>query len=342
MDGVPFEELDPCCQKEVLLQRREKEFKERIQRYDRSNHRNHLKKSIFSRIETLSRCHCCHGSQDYYLLRSIREKETKTKEQDVEIQVEKVSVDGEESDDDFDIDEEDYISPMELLRKEQFKTQVLKFENLKLLGFTMHLHESSDHLLSTLKSISVPIIVHICFPENIISAYIDLNLEQLSLKYSGTLFRRINIEECHPILSYFNLSMPISPVLLSIDSTGSLIDQCSHFDSFHAGMIFLSSSFAHPFAGDGKVLLRPLEDYLDHLHVLLTENLPVLELQDTLENEDDEIGDTETEDVYCEEPGCQRNFPHSHISNTTTDIQFKKSTNVEGMEVFEKNYLSRV
>jgi hypothetical protein len=33
---LPFEELEPCCQKEILSNKREKEFKEKIRAYDRS------------------------------------------------------------------------------------------------------------------------------------------------------------------------------------------------------------------------------------------------------------------------------------------------------------------
>ena len=32
---LPYEELEPCCQKEILNNRREKEFQERIREQDR-------------------------------------------------------------------------------------------------------------------------------------------------------------------------------------------------------------------------------------------------------------------------------------------------------------------
>jgi len=33
---LPFEEMEPCCQKEILSQQREQEFKKKIRAYDRS------------------------------------------------------------------------------------------------------------------------------------------------------------------------------------------------------------------------------------------------------------------------------------------------------------------
>lgn len=225
------------------MQQRERDFQERIRRFHSSNYKNFLQKSVFSKIQTLKRCHCCQESSDYPLLSSIRQNKNnknQQKGQEEEKEQEEPEEKEEEDEDDDDLDD-DYISPIEIIRKEKYKTQLLKYENLQSLGFLLHLHESSSHLLTAIKDgISVPIVLHICYPENLISASIDLNFEILSFKYCGTLFRRIYVEECHPILSYFNLIPPVSPLILSIDSHGSLLDVCSDFDSFHAGIILVS------------------------------------------------------------------------------------------------------
>jgi hypothetical protein len=86
---------------------------------------------------------------------------------------------------------------------------------------------------------------------------------------------------------------------------------------------------------------------LEHLHLLVAENQLVAELRDSLlELEDpDPVTDHEqdsTSNSYCDEPGCQRLFAHSHISNTTTSLQFKVGVAGDGTEVFGKNYLSKV
>jgi hypothetical protein len=242
MDGVPFEELDPCCQKEVLLQRREREFKEKIKRSDRADVRRNLQKTVFQKIETLSRCVCCHNSGDYPLLGSLRlgegfidhgeEGRSVSQEQRQEERKE-----GADSDDDSDDSDwlSDYVSPSELIRKEQLKTEILRRENLQTLGFSVHLRESAQHLLETLRSFPVPLLIHICFPDRILSATLDLAMEQLASRYLGCLFRRVDINDSHPLLTHFNLPLPSSPLLLSVDSSGSLVDVCSSFSEFHSG-----------------------------------------------------------------------------------------------------------
>jgi hypothetical protein len=228
MDGVPFEELDACCQKEVLLQRREKEFKERIKRYDRADLRKNLQKSVFSRMHALtSRCHCCENSGDYPLLSSLRP--THESEQDQVLDEE------EDSDDEFDFG--DYKSPSELWRIEQVKTLMIKRENFQTLGFSIHVRESAQHILETIHGFRVPVVLHLCFPDQRVSAYLDLALEQLSSKYLGTLFRRVFVTDCHPLLTHFDLTQPSSSLLLSIDSSGTLLDVCSSFSSFHSGLL---------------------------------------------------------------------------------------------------------
>jgi hypothetical protein len=233
MDGVPFEELDACCQKEVLLQRREKEFKERIKRYDRADHRKNLQKSVFSTIQTLqSRCHCCQNSGDYPLLTTLRPTHGSGHEE---------VVGEEESDDEFDLG--DYKSPSELWRIEQVKTLMVQRENLQTLGFSAHMRESAQHLIETIENFRVPIVLHIYFPDQRVSAYLDLALEHLSSKYLGTLFRRVLITDCGPLLAHFDLDPPSSPLLLAVDSSGTLVDVCSSFSSFHSGLSYLWPHF---------------------------------------------------------------------------------------------------
>jgi hypothetical protein len=248
MDGVPFEELDSCCQKEVLLQRREREFKERIQRTDRADVRKKLQKTVFQRIETLSRCHCCHNSGDYPLLNSLRislSVEYGNGRGIVDEQEQEEREGGDDSGDDSEDDShwlDDYVSPSELIRKEQLKTELLRRENLQTLGFSVHLRESSHHLLQTLEHFPVPLVVHICFPDRTVSAALDLVLEQLASRYLGCLFRRVDINDSHALLSHFNLPLPSSPLLLSIDASGSLVDSCSSFSDFHSGPTILPLS----------------------------------------------------------------------------------------------------
>lgn len=253
MENIPFEELDPCCQKEVLAQRKEKEFKEKVKKFDRSNIRSNERKLVFSKISSLRRCECCLNSSDYPLLSSIRS------EYNLEVNDNNVSTknsqnnednnnhnnendNNDEDDDEFDLDLDDYKSPTELLRIEQFKTEMLRRENLQSLGFLVHLRESSNHLLKTIENFSsVPTIVHIYFSDEILSASLDLVLEKLSLKYIGTLFRRISITDCHAFLDHFQIPLPQSPILITIKEK-NLVSLISSFYSFHSGIYSSSSS----------------------------------------------------------------------------------------------------
>jgi hypothetical protein len=85
---------------------------------------------------------------------------------------------------------------------------------------------------------------------------------------------------------------------------------------------------------------------LEHLHVLDIDNQMVSELRDNLLIQEDPDPATNLEEdpsnSYCDEAGCQRHFPHSHISDTTTSLQFKVGVAGDGTEVFDRNYLSKV
>lgn len=91
--------------------------------------------------------------------------------------------------------------------------------------------------------------------------------------------------------------------------------------------------------------MSPLETYLEHHRIiLLRDNRPVLDLQEDLlkGSEEGDGAEVEEESSFCEEPGCQRNFPHSHISDTSASLQFKRSSAGDGTEVFDKSYLQKV
>lgn len=77
-------------------------------------------------------------------------------------------------------------------------------------------------------------------------------------------------------------------------------------------------------AGGEYVVEKDVEDYLDHLHMLSTDNPQVVQMQHIMLNSDlfDDDGDVSVDlplsggadASYCGEPGCGRNYPHSHVA----------------------------
>lgn len=198
-----FEELEPCCQKEILMQRKEMEFRKRIKEFDRSCTRNDTRDEVFTKIETLSHCHCCLSSRDYPLLKSLREGQCSTPQ---------VSKDFSEDDDsDFD---DDYVSPQDALRLEQVKTNVLRSDNFHLLGYGLHVEDSAQHLIASLESVNGPAVIHLVDPNVNLCGYMDLALETISQKYMGCRFRRIMLRDSFPLLEYLKISELHEPSLL--------------------------------------------------------------------------------------------------------------------------------
>lgn len=102
--------------------------------------------------------------------------------------------------------------------------------------------------------------------------------------------------------------------------------------------------------GNEYILQQPVEDYLDHLHVLSKENKVVENIKQYFEERTinfDDIDDNNNIDnngkseSYCDFKGCNRYYPHSHISESNKNLQYKKSTEGDGTEVFSKDYLSK-
>ena len=78
-----LDELDPCCQKEIIQNRKEKRIKEVLSKTDRSNQRNKIRDKILSNQVCLASndCSCCMSPKlfDYPLLITLRENSYKFK-----------------------------------------------------------------------------------------------------------------------------------------------------------------------------------------------------------------------------------------------------------------------
>eukprot|EP00602_Paraphysomonas_sp_CaronLab_P005945 CAMPEP_0185035090 /NCGR_PEP_ID=MMETSP1103-20130426/25804_1 /TAXON_ID=36769 /ORGANISM="Paraphysomonas bandaiensis, Strain Caron Lab Isolate" /LENGTH=275 /DNA_ID=CAMNT_0027572005 /DNA_START=126 /DNA_END=950 /DNA_ORIENTATION=+ len=268
-----------------------------------------MRDSVFTTIHDNSHCGCCGHVQEYHLLSLLRQEQqsamngrdphhTYGDERDA-------SSCGSDSDDDLDM-LDDYISPSEKLRLEQAKTAAITIENHSLLGFGIHIQESATHLLDLVKSSFAPFVIHVCSPDERLCASLDLAMESMARVYLGTAFRRILVSESGPLLHALSVSEIAVPCIICVkrgEVTSSITD-IQRFD-----------------AGGNVMLISEIEKHLDHDHMLFRENEAVLRLQYDLLNDDTELelsGELETqpeEGSYCDEPGCDRKFPHTHIGS---------------------------
>jgi hypothetical protein len=203
-----FEELEPCCQKEILMQRKEMEFRKRIKEFDRSCTRNSTRDEVFAKMSTLAHCHCCLSSKDYPLLNSLRDEQADPVQGTSDIA-------GNEEDDDDDLDfEDDYVSPADALRLEQVKTNVLRAENYQLLGYGIHVEDSVPHLISSLETVGTPMVIHLVDPRVKLCGFLDLALENIARKYMGCRFRRIMLQDSSALLRMLKIDDLVEPSLL--------------------------------------------------------------------------------------------------------------------------------
>ena len=205
-----FEEMEPCCQKEILMQRKEAEFRRKIREFDRSNLRNSTRDEVFSKMSVLSNCACCQTSKDYPLLESLRRKQNVANQESDSISNHSDA----ESDLEDELDMDDYKSPAEAYRLEQVKTCMIRQENYQLLGYGIHVMDSVSHILTSMQDISTPMIVHIVDPQQKLCALLDLALESLAAKFWGCRFRRILLADSQPLVRFVGLDEVKEPVLL--------------------------------------------------------------------------------------------------------------------------------
>jgi hypothetical protein len=199
----------------------------------RSNIRLDEHKSVFRnpQASSYSSCDCCHSSNDYHLLSTLKQK---LKD---ELNPPDATEDN-DSDDDF-LDDDDYVSPAQQALLEQVAANTLRLRDLSTLGLGTHLNESPEHFLQLYQNPQVAnLVLHIVDASDSGSALIDVILEDLAQQYSGTYFRRMSRAsvESHPAELFRDLRL--SKIVSIKDSV--VVDQ-SHD--------VLSQFFAHHHIG---------------------------------------------------------------------------------------------
>ena len=300
-DELPYEELDPCCQREVDNNRRNARITSELRQYDRSNHRLDLKKAVMGNLRLKSSCACCTSTtlMDYPLLVATREKiKMGNKTLDISNEVKDSGDDGigdgesSEEEDEFDALLNEAMTPYEMERFHAVQEMKSRVELAQSMGYGLHREDTVDHLLDMIVSENERVVCHVFDPSSLSCAYMDVILEDLAQKYLGTRFRRIPQSSLSRLQTKFPLSSQHTSLLCFID--GSL-EHFSSIDTFGAG---------------SDIYIHDVEKFLDHAHVLSDEvvvpNCPG-------NAEDEEVDDGER---YCDEPGCLRRFAHEHVGSS--------------------------
>lgn len=325
-DEVPFEDLDTCCQKEVLSNRRYREVTAKLRESDVSNNRLDQQRAALSNLWKTPLCECCSASSDYPILAQLRSKRTATEQ--VYCQEVSVPVD-EESDSDF--DDDDFLSAAEQERRLDFLQLQQTIALAQSIGYGAHLEDSLDHLVSAI-SLGLPVVLHIVSTDETLCGELDLVLENLSLKYLGTRFRRIRctrvfMSEAEKKLQVFGVTAK------TITSDGCLL--CFHNNYLSA----VSNNFAE-FSECSSIFEQDLVKFLDAARVLSVD-VPLAYVQQLQNSKLVKSGEEDAEEeAYCDDPECTRKYAHEHVGGAEKKAaSYMSRDNAAGAEALAKNAL---
>ena len=148
-DELPFEELDPCCQKEVLERKHYNEVSKKLRRTDQSQIRLDLRNKTFSNVWKDSNCICCtKGLTDYYLLAQLKQQQ-QLEYDELILKNDKLneSNDSQLSDNDSDLDDSEFISEFEIEQRLKFEEYQETLKKAKTYGFGIHVEDTIDHII---------------------------------------------------------------------------------------------------------------------------------------------------------------------------------------------------
>lgn len=323
---VPYDEMDPCCQKEYDMQKKEKEIRSKLRAVDLSYSKEDTMKSVFKFTNNNNHyCECCTDSVDYSSLRVFRNRQEEiNNNEDNEInQTEDDRIHSDDSDDDS-LEDLDFLTPYEQERLAQVAEAENKLKALQLQGYGSHLEDSIEHILQDIHA-GNNYVLHV-YDNNELCAKIDYALEEFSKKFYGTKFRRV-----HRAVAIGELEKIV----------GAIIDQSCI-------LLFMRNSFVtnildsvHNQLYHYQDINRELLKYLSNTNVLTTE-LPQLALRGNLNDSDNENENDVELRSYCDVIGCSKQFYHEHINNNATTDSTPTFLNLDKDEVFAKNALQTI
>jgi hypothetical protein len=321
---IAFEDLDDCCQKEVLQKRRHNAVTAALRTDDRSNRRFDLQANVFCSAKRI--CACCSSSADYPLLSSIRDKEKISGA--VNDAVEEASEDG--SDDEF-LDAE-FISTHEQERKDEFMRFQERAAVAESYGLRSHLEDSLAHVRDDILS-GLSVVLHVYNRNELLCAKLDLFLEEIATKYIGTKFRRLeytaDLSERTPLASCAVKSSDVSPL-------GSLL-------CFRGKQLAVTMEVGQ-FGEDDVLYTQEVMKLLNGTGVL-TDEVPLEILLDAKKLS--KIATTEEEgneasQAFCDDPDCTKKYAHEHIGGSNRTATFLLGARTQGSEALADGEFQRL
>ena len=352
--GIPeFDELDPCCQRELLQKRREVEIKARLRTTDPSLAKEAITESVFHRVQTnylYTTCKECAIPSDYPLLASLKlsfnvlssssnKKPSSSIDDNMIIGhdiIRKKDRD-ESSSDDSDFDD-DFLSPYEQELRQKFLDKIADDNFKSQIGLRIHIKDTSDHIFRLIKN-RENVVIHVYDPNEHICAELDLSLEQAALKHTSTRFRRLPLSTFDSEHFALSFNLPLHTVMMVCFVAGSM----SSYTTDLAQLVpdgEIGSEFLYRFLGNSKVLeesnVRDL--FLYGLVVGGSPSDPASS-QGQLPYDEEDRGD---EEHFCDVKGCGKKYVHSHIGSGSGSHSLVGNDMGPGSEALDKDYYLRL
>ena len=329
-DTLPIDELDPCCQEEILQRRNRDNISTRLRKFDKLNSRSDTVKSVF-RLHKYEQCPCCKNQTvDYPMLAKVRRQFEALTDETYEDAKKVNEID---DDDDGDDDDSEFWAELEMAcptdgeeeRLRQMKANAEIRGAAILQGFGVHIEDSPAHINELILQ-GRTIVCHIVNASMLLCGYIDHALEKLSIKYLGSNFRRVMLDEkTYPFMQKWTIAL--------VDGARPMLV------SFKGGALVTCTADLHQF-GDGSdpmIYVGELEKYLNNLgclHLSHNDSMKPLPLQTS----DDEYSDDENSKSYCDIDGCGRDYPHEHVTATGGGTMGGAAAADRGAEALAKDW----
>jgi hypothetical protein len=149
-DTLPFDELDPCCQEEILQRRNRLDVSTRLRKYDKLNSRSDTVESVF-RLHKYEHCPCCKNqTPDYPMLAKVR-RQLEALNRETVHDDEKVNI---IDDDDGDDDDSEFWAELEMAGPTEEEEERLRSMTANAAirgaaiseGFGVHIEDSPAHI----------------------------------------------------------------------------------------------------------------------------------------------------------------------------------------------------
>lgn len=296
LESLAWDELDPCCQKELENLRKNREIKAQLRNVDRSYARYDVSKKIFSDPKTFLSCYCCKqvpsSSLDYPLLAHLRSGQNLEEKPTIEMD--------DDSDEDFDEDDLKFVESFQQEQKVLMEERANVMNGAQSRGYGLHFDETLGHL-SIMIARGENLVLHFYDESSEIDARLDLFLEKLAQQYLGTRFRRR--AKAFDAIQF----MKKRRICAATETTGRSEGLLAVF----AKGLLVEYASVYRFGDDEQVYSNDLLTFLDNTKVL-SESLNIDSTASYRQVNDDD-GEADETGRYCEEDGCSKDYPHEHI-----------------------------